>query len=133
MNRSSLLLAAAILLFAGTCLAQSQPQPGSESRPAAVSQSGSESQPAAESQINEPSAVPLTPETVVPDAKDGKDPYGRPVAPVTPPEKADAPPPVPADRQQEDETCWSQDRRAHLAPWSPLAGPAKVETASGIE
>jgi len=25
--------------------------------------------------------------------------------------------------QQEDESCWSQDRRAHFAAWSPNAGP----------
>lgn len=35
--------------------------------------------------------------------------------------------------QQDDESCWSQDRRAHLAPWSPEAGPETSGTASGVE
>jgi outer membrane protein OmpA-like peptidoglycan-associated protein len=35
--------------------------------------------------------------------------------------------------QQDDESCWEQDRRAHLAPWSPEAGPAYSATASGVE
>jgi outer membrane protein OmpA-like peptidoglycan-associated protein len=37
--------------------------------------------------------------------------------------------------QQDDESCWGQDRRAHLAPWSPDAGPAHsgTGTASGAE
>lgn len=28
------------------------------------------------------------------------------------------------DCQQEDESCWSKQRRAHFAPWSPEAAPA---------
>src|ERR1700733_15400694 len=35
--------------------------------------------------------------------------------------------------QQDDESCYSQDRRAHLAPWSPDAGPETSGTASGLE
>ena len=35
--------------------------------------------------------------------------------------------------QQDDESCWSQDRRAHLAPWSPEAGPETSSTASGLQ
>jgi outer membrane protein OmpA-like peptidoglycan-associated protein len=35
--------------------------------------------------------------------------------------------------QQDDESCWSQDRRAHLAPWSPEAGPETSGTASGLQ
>lgn len=35
--------------------------------------------------------------------------------------------------EQDDESCWSQDRRAHLAPWSPEAGPETSGTASGVE
>jgi peptidoglycan-associated lipoprotein len=37
---------------------------------------------------------------------------------------------------QEDESCWSQDRRAHMDPWSPVAGPltnAGATAASGEE
>ncbi len=35
--------------------------------------------------------------------------------------------------QQDDEACWREYRRAHLEPWSPEAGPAKVGAASGVE
>ena len=35
--------------------------------------------------------------------------------------------------QQDDESCYRQDRRAHLAPWSPEAGPETSGTASGLE
>ena len=35
--------------------------------------------------------------------------------------------------QQDHESCWSQDRRAHFEPWSPDAGPAHLGTASGVE
>ena len=35
--------------------------------------------------------------------------------------------------QQDDESCYSQDRRAYLAPWSPDAGPETSGTASGLE
>lgn len=37
--------------------------------------------------------------------------------------------------QQDDESCWSQDRRAHLEAWSPDAGPLTIGTgaASGIQ
>jgi outer membrane protein OmpA-like peptidoglycan-associated protein len=35
--------------------------------------------------------------------------------------------------EQDDESCWSQDRRAHLAPWSPEAGPKTSGIASGLE
>jgi peptidoglycan-associated lipoprotein len=32
--------------------------------------------------------------------------------------------------QQDDESCWSQDRRAHLAAWSPDAGPLTIGAGS---
>lgn len=37
--------------------------------------------------------------------------------------------------QQDDESCWSQDRRAHLAAWSPDAGPLTIAggSVSGAE
>jgi outer membrane protein OmpA-like peptidoglycan-associated protein len=35
--------------------------------------------------------------------------------------------------QQDDESCYGQDRRAHLMPWSPDAGPETSGTASGLE
>jgi peptidoglycan-associated lipoprotein len=35
--------------------------------------------------------------------------------------------------QQDDESCWSQDRRAHLAAWSPDAGPEYIGMVSGLE
>jgi peptidoglycan-associated lipoprotein len=35
--------------------------------------------------------------------------------------------------EQDDESCYSQDRRAHLAPWSPEAGPETSGTASGLQ
>ena len=37
--------------------------------------------------------------------------------------------------QQDDESCWSQDRRAHLEAWSPDAGPLTVgaSAASGLQ
>lgn len=35
--------------------------------------------------------------------------------------------------EQDDESCYSQDRRAHFAPWSPDAGPETSGTASGLE
>jgi peptidoglycan-associated lipoprotein len=35
--------------------------------------------------------------------------------------------------QQDDESCWSQNRRAHLAPWSADALPTNLAAASGVE
>jgi outer membrane protein OmpA-like peptidoglycan-associated protein len=36
--------------------------------------------------------------------------------------------------EQDDESCWTQDRRAHLSPWSPDAGPTpESSTASGLQ
>jgi len=32
--------------------------------------------------------------------------------------------------QQDDESCWSQDRRAHLEAWSPDAGPLTIGAGS---
>lgn len=38
--------------------------------------------------------------------------------------------------QQEDESCWSKDRRAHFAPWSaddlPIVGPGAASTAASV-
>lgn len=34
--------------------------------------------------------------------------------------------------QQDDESCWSQERRAHLEPWSATAALTHVAAASGV-
>jgi outer membrane protein OmpA-like peptidoglycan-associated protein len=93
MTRPLLYLAVAISLIAGTCLAQS-------SAPRAATPAMNQPANSAATAGQNSNAVPVTPETVVPNARNGADPFGRPVEPVVP-AKTNAPPPVAPNQGQE--------------------------------
>ena len=78
-----------ILAFASICWGQNNDstQPYAAGAPSATS-SANDNQ--------DSSAAPVDPQVAVPDAKDGVDPYGRPIEPVA----TDAPPVPPTEQQQ---------------------------------
>jgi outer membrane protein OmpA-like peptidoglycan-associated protein len=203
-------------LTPGSCVAQTtDSNPSSQQAPAVTGSAN-------------PNATPVDPQVAVPDAKNGQDPYGRPVQPVAPTETQAPPPVAPTEQQeftqsvqdvhfdlnraelrsedqaklqqsaewlkahpdvlftiageadprgdvvynlylsdrralatrdalvkmgvpaqqilfaegwgklypvcqQDDESCWSQERRAHLEPWTGTAALTHVAAASGVQ